>query len=175
MNNQDNQREATLYAYMAGFLDGEGTIRISKSQKQSKKWNPSYNAGISVVNTNWEVIKLFKDVFEHSAGKERKECRSGYKVVYRWGMSGNKGIVEILQKLYPYLIVKKPQAKLVLEFIERKNTSGFKWGKKRTDLKLPDSELQLREEFYQKVKKLNAIGAPATTNQKDTREGEVIV
>jgi len=34
MKKQDNQREATLYAYVAGIIDGEGTIRIGKTKNK---------------------------------------------------------------------------------------------------------------------------------------------
>jgi len=59
---------------------------------------------------------------------------------------------------------------LVIKFCEERKTTGF-----RRNKKLPISELQRREELYWKVKKLNAVGAPATTKQEDTREGEAMV
>jgi hypothetical protein len=127
-------------------------------------------------------------------------------MMYRWGTSGSKVVPEILEKLLPYLIVKKENAELVLEFCkgkarvcghkekkcrkcgEVKEKQGYglchkcyaqeyrhktlsKWKKDFSkNNHLSEKEIQWREELYWKVKKLNAVGAAATTNQKETRE-----
>jgi hypothetical protein len=153
---QDNQREAILLSYLAGIVDGEGTIRIN-AQRLSKKphWNIRYAPSISIGMTNKEIIELFVKVF---GSKLREECVPNRKKMFRWGTSGTIRVLNIVKKLYPYLIVKKEQARLLIEFCENKQTNGF-----RRNEYLPDSELQRRKELYEKVKKLNAVGAPATT------------
>jgi len=166
---QDNQREAILFSYLAGIIDGEGTIRIGANNPPAK-WpnrNIVYYASIGLGMTDKAVIELFAKKF---GGNLRKECVPNRKIVYRWGTCGSKVVPEIIKRLLPYLIVKKKQAELVIKFCEERKTTGF-----RRNKKLPISELQRREEFYWKVKKLNAVGAPATTKQEDTREGEAMV
>lgn len=167
--NQDNQREATLYAYLAGIIDGEGTIRIGacKPNKKNPNWNVRYYAAISIGMVEKKVIEKLQQAFGSNIWIE---CVPNRKTIYRWGTSGTKNMIDIIKKLIPYLIVKKEQAKLILQFCENKKVNGF-----RRNLKLPMKELQRREEIYLKVKKLNAVGAPATTKQDDTREGEVMV
>ena len=166
---QDNQREAVLLSYLAGIMDGEGTIRIgaTKPSEKNKHWNTKYYASVSMGNTSKEVVKMFVDKF---GSKVREECVPNRKKMYRWGTSGNIVVPKILKQLLPYLVIKKKQAELVIMFCETRKVKGF-----RRNEKLPISELQRREEFYWKVKKLNAVGAPATTKQEDTREGEAIV
>jgi len=166
---QDNQKQAILLSYLAGIIDGEGTIRIGKSSPPIKypNHNPKYYAAISIGMVDKKVIEIIVKKF---GSKIREECVPNRKKIYRWGTSGNKVVPNIIKQLLPYLIVKKEQAKLVIKFCEKQNHIGF-----RRNEYLPIKELQLREEFYWKVKKLNVVGAAATTKQEDTREGEAIV
>lgn len=167
---QDNQRQATLYAYLAGIIDGEGTIRIARNKLKSKPhWNYTYSAHISVGMSNKEVLELFQKTFGYKISV-RKECVPNRKTMYRWGTSGNNTTPKILKELLPYLIVKKKNAELVIEFCETKQTCGYP-----KKLGLPKEELQRREFYFQEVKKLNAVGAAATTNRIDTSDGEMIV
>ena len=166
---QDNQREAYLYAYLAGIIDGEGTIRIEKANRIKTNWVPRYSAAICAVNTNQEVIELLRQTFTPQCNMRKVEVLQSRKPCYRWGTSGSQITQGILEKLLPFLVIKRSQAELVLEFCRKKKSfANFKGG-------VSKEELLWREEFYQKVKKLNATGAPATTNQEHTREGEVIV
>jgi hypothetical protein len=207
MDIQDNQRQAVLYSYLAGIIDGEGTIRIGFSNKDSRG-NPTklYYAAVSVGMTDYRIIKLLADTF---GSKVREERVPGRKLMYRWGTSGNKAVPKILEKVMPYLIVKRRQAELVMEFCktfkdeipprERKcldcgNIKQIRGHglcdtcyarRLRNKKEMPsvfiragwvtNQELQRREDFYRKVRELNAVGAAATTKPKDTREGEVIV
>jgi hypothetical protein len=166
LNPYDNQREAVLLAYMAGIIDGEGTIGITKTTPK-RYTNPRYTARIHFGNVNKEVIEMFAKRFGGSVRTERVPNR---KLIYRWYRVGNPITKEIVESLLPYLVIKKPQAENVLEFL---NTIQLKGYQKRDGV--PPKELQRREYFFQKAKELNAYGAPATTNREDTREGEVIV
>lgn len=169
-NGQGNQRQAILLSYMAGIIDGEGTIRINKANmtktKQVRYANPKYAASISLGMTDRQIPDLFVEVF---GGKTRLECVQGNrKPIYRWGTSGRIGTQAILKQLLPYLRVKRKQAELVIDFCERCQRPY------QANLGLSELELRFREDVYQKVRKLNETGAAATTNRGDTREGEVI-
>jgi len=151
--------------------------------------------------TNKKVIELIASIF---GSKVRTECVPNRKIIYRWGTSGNIVIPKIINEIYPYLIVKKEQADLVLEFCKKypkeikkcricgsTKIQGYSLCpncyakiKRRGELEnwkipsakfLPKKELQRREDLYRKIKKLNAVGAPTTTKRNDTREREVIV
>lgn len=193
---QDNQRQTALYAYLAGIIDGEGTIRIGKAG--NFKNNPNYQsrhyASISLGMVNKEVLELFHKKF---GAKVRLERVPSKRNMWRWGTSGNKIVPKILKKLLPYLIVKHKQAELVLMFCNQ-YADEHKLLRKCVDCKkdekirgynlcsncyqkayrkntlhkykinyikistISNLELQRREEFYQKVKKLNAVGVAAT-------------
>jgi len=149
---QDNQRQAILYAYLAGIIDGEGTIRIGSAKHIG--WNTRYSAAISVGMVNEEIIDLLVKTF---GSKKRIECVPNKRPIYRWGTSGNIVVPIILKTLLPYLIVKRKQAELIIKFCHERTTIGF-----RRNKGLPKKELRRRERLYLKVKTLNAVGAAAT-------------
>lgn len=161
MSRKDNQREEL--AYLAGIIDGEGSIRMQKTIFKSQ--NPKYMPMISVVNTNIEVVEMVSKllnnsrVFEHNS----KGIIIGHKVCFKTQKTGLKSLLEPLNKLLPFLRIKKRQAELLLEYINgyspTKQTAGGN-GKYRDE-----KENLFRESIYQELKKLNS---PATTNRKDT-------
>ncbi len=150
---QDNQGQAVLLAYLAGIIDGEGTIRIGRNQPSNKKWNLKYYASISVGMVLKEIPEMFAQEFGANVRIERVPEK---RPIYRWGTSGNKTVPRILKQLLPYLRVKKVQAIEVIKFCEEQMI-GFK-----RNNGLPIQELRRRERSYQKVRKLNAVGAAAT-------------
>lgn len=122
----DNPRQALL-AYLAGIIDGEGTISIHKV-KIKKNWNYSYAVRINVGMTNYEVIKLFADTFGLNIRQERP--RGVHRqFMYRCGTSGNKNAIRIIKQLFPYLIVKRKNAEVAFEFA--KGFNSRKHSKKR--------------------------------------------
>jgi len=162
-----NQREAVQLAYMAGIFDGEGTFSITKTQPKGYT-NPRYSGRVMIGMVEREVIELFANRYGGSVLVERVP---GRKLVFRWkkvGDSENTAIV--VKELLPFLIAKRKQAELLLEYIISKKSTGF-----QRNQGVPLSELQRREDFYLRMKELNAVGAPATTNRDDIREDEVIV
>jgi len=71
--------------------------------------------------------------------------------------------------MIPFLIAKKEQAITLLDFLQNwENPVNNKLG-------ISPQELQRREEAYQKMRKLNAVGAAATTNSRSSGDAEVIV
>lgn len=158
---QDNQKQAVLYAYFAGLLDGEGSIRIAVDRRTWREgkpiWNYAYQGAISIGMTDKEVITLFRDTFMPNTAVHIERVPNR-KIVYRCSTSGRLNIISILEKLMPYLKVKKPQAELVMKFCKEKLIAGL-----RRNKKLPIKELRRRQELYLQVKKLNAVGAVATT------------
>mgnify|MGYP001561094373 CR=1 FL=1 len=150
MKSQDNQREAVFLSYLAGIIDGEGTIRIGSSKPTNKiNWNTIYYAAISVGMTNRKIIEMFVKKFGSKIREEK--CVANRKKMYRWGTSGNFVVPTILKQLLPYLVVKKEQAELVIKYCSKVKTTGF-----RRNKKLPINQLLWREDFYQKMKKLNS-------------------
>lgn len=173
---QDNQRQAILLSYLAGIIDGEGCIRIKKNTQRGTQ-QCQYHTTISVGMTDERIPQILCERF---GGKVRVELMKTSRNLYRWQLENRALAIEALKQLEPLLIVKREQALLALEFENkycRLNTFSAKTVATKTEFDLSGyySQIQLREDFYLRMKKLNAVGAAATTNRENTREGEVIV
>ncbi len=103
-------------AYVAGFFDGEGTIGIiaRKPHQKSKTLNCYHQLHVSCTNTNEEVIKYLHELFGGSIFKAW-DTRGKRRACYRWGLTSRKA-KEFLQAILPYLIVKKQEATIAIEF-----------------------------------------------------------
>lgn len=102
-------------------------------------------------------------------GSVREECVPNARSIWRWSQTGNEKVKNTLNVIRPYLIVKRQQAELVLELIDNWHIPH-----KRND-GVPIWEIQRRQDLYIKVRKLNAVGAAATTERKSIREDEATV
>ena len=164
---QGNPRQAVLLAYIAGIMDGEGTIRLQKN-KVKANWNFTYHAQLSMGMVTEEIPNLLKETL---GGNVREERVLNRRSIWRWTLTGRFQIIAILEALLPYLRVKKPQAELALEFCR-----NWKNATRHHHVWLVDEkEIQRREDAYQAMRKLNVVGAAATTKRVGTREGEAIV
>jgi hypothetical protein len=114
MNNQDNQRQAFLYSYLAGIFDGEGTIGIAR-HKQTDMVSYKYTAYISIGMSSAPILKLISKTFGGNVTKE--SVLPNRKQIYRWKRSSFL-MIEVVDKLLPFLIEKREQAILVRAFVE---------------------------------------------------------
>jgi len=96
-------------AYLAGIIDGEGCIAVSK-QWRNNRWQ--YRLQLSITSTS----EILKDWLETTFGgfvwstNPRSSNRS---TMLHWTASGNR-CQQLLKMVLPYLKVKKPQAELAL-------------------------------------------------------------
>lgn len=172
---QDNQRQAVLWAYLAGLIDGEGSFVIQKTEvekiaKSCNSKSPKYLAFFCIGMVDKAPLDLIRDTI--GAGKVYEERVPNRRSIWRIRFGGRLKLMPFIKELIPYLIVKKKQAELMIEFCEKWVTTRNKLG--QTVITAPE-ELQRREEAYQKMRKLNAVGAAATTKPFCTRECEAIV
>jgi len=169
---QGNPRQAVLLSYFAGIIDGEGCLRINKMKSQNlqhvhaKAKNDRYAAFICVGMTNKQIIQMLTYTL---GGSMREERILNRRSIWRWTVSGRQIVTNALESVFPYLVVKKPQAELLFELI-----NNWKTPYRRSD-GVSLEELQRREDIYLKMCKLNAVGAAATTEREGTREGEATV
>ncbi len=177
----DNQRQAVLLGYLAGIIDGEGCLGIRKvtapetlRQRKAERIGAVYSTYISVGMIDKRPLDLLQSYFGGSIREERVPDRRS---IWRWAITSRPVALKMLTVLVPYLIVKQGQAEAIIKFCSvlplSKGTEVIE-GKKIYRTVSPQ-EIQRREEAYQAVRKLNFVGAAATTNRVDSREAEVIV
>ena len=166
-----NPMQAARLAYAAGIIDGEGTIRINKTIPKkagdsSDRISPAYDGQICCGMTDRRVLDFLSSML---GGRVREERVPGRLSVWRWAVTGRKNIMKVLDQIQPYLLVKQANAIVLRDLNENWKTP---WSRQKG---VDTEELQRREELYQKMRELNAVGAAATTKQKSSREVEAIV
>ncbi len=139
----------TRKAYIAGLIDGEGCITITRRKiKRLKTDYWYYEPQVVVANTDKRMTDFLVDLcggWVVVVTKTQKEC---HKPSYHWKMTGDN-LRQLLRDVSPYLIVKKKQASLILSFPSYKRN-----GKKcRTKI-----ERQAQEDLWLIVKNLNKKG-----------------
>lgn len=92
------------FAYIAGFFDGEGCIHVIK---------PRLNLRLSASNTDQHPLNFMCEILGGSVNKKSESC-GNRKACYQWLCNGVMAS-EALEKLLPYLIVKKERALLCIE------------------------------------------------------------
>jgi hypothetical protein len=112
-------------AYLAGIIDGEGTITCCRAIQSYYKNSPNkkiygYRLLCKVSNTDLELLYWIKERFGGRISKwsnnyTEKATLRGWKKGYSidWW---TKDATEIVKLVYPYLIIKKRQATLALKF-----------------------------------------------------------
>ncbi len=163
----DNPQQAALLGYLAGIIDGEGTLRINKTtsasslaHRKATELGAIYSPVIGVGMVDRRVPELLA---EHLGGSVREErVRNGQRrSIWRWTITSRPKAIAVLQLLTPLLIVKREQAELLLDFCLK--GEGFKGGSGENRLRITPDELQRREDAYLTMRKLNTVGAAATT------------
>ena len=102
-------------AYMAGILDGEGTITI-KQCKGKKGTSNGYSVQVLVFNTDEGLMVWLEDKFSGLL-TEKKGVASGNRKCYVWWLSGELA-GQLLEVLLPYLKIKAKQAELAIRFLD---------------------------------------------------------
>lgn len=98
-------------AYIAGLFDGEGSVSVFKAGGQYA----CLSLRIQIVNTNITPLQLVVNMLKGTihtypyTPEQRMPC-------YRWRIGGVAAGF-ILEKLLPYLIIKKERAILGIEFV----------------------------------------------------------
>lgn len=110
--------------YLAGFFDGEGTFLIGTQKSRNPLNTKIYShASIMLSQSGEDGLALLEQVQEQHGGKiyehlkagQHKATKSAYKLYWN-----KKEGVELCKKLIPFLILKKNQAQIVLDYLTRK-------------------------------------------------------
>lgn len=118
-------------AYIAGFLDGEGCIRI----KEANQGGNSYYVWIAITNSYKPTLDYIKNMF---GGQVRRAEVSANKIIYHYLITSSEA-VDMLKTCLGFIREKRGQAELAILFHEKKSTmtpKEKKWAyKKISELK----------------------------------------
>lgn len=130
-------RESTK-AYIAGCIDGDGHIGISS--------HGQYSPCIQLVGQSKELMDYIQKCFGGTYSNKNKN-RPDKEPFYEWNMYGRTAQIEFVESILPYLVIKKSQAKILLEF-----------------MLIPRSEYnpRKREGLYRAIKETRSLGTVET-------------
>lgn len=100
----------TTAAWLAGLLDGEGCFHIAHS-KARNQLNPQVIVGMCHQPTVEHVAKLMG-----SPVRGVKTYRKGWRDRWSTTLCGARQIESLLTRILPYLVAKREEAELMLEF-----------------------------------------------------------
>jgi len=104
----------TTLSYLAGFVDGDGSIGVCLEPKTRGRWGAT--PFLSISNVNPTVPHLCRLLF---GGKcyLRVPKEPSRKPIWKWDARGTRAY-QVVAQLYPYLSQKRPQAENLLDFWE---------------------------------------------------------
>src|SRR3989344_2302024 len=107
--------DSTTLAYIAGFLDGDGSVFFQIIPRKDYKQRFQIRSSIAFYqkSDNKEILEWLKTVFGSGYIRHRKTGISDYTVVE------SKEVQRILQLLQPYVKLKKKQVDLGLKILQR--------------------------------------------------------
>ena len=107
--------DSSVLAYIAGFLDGDGSIffQIVPRKDYKQKFQIRTSIAFYQKKDNVEILNWIKEQFGAGYIRHRKTGISDYTIV-----ESNK-VYEILKLLQPYVKLKKKQVELGLEILQK--------------------------------------------------------
>ena len=130
--------------YAAGFFDGEGCVILNKRTLPGSS-HSDYNLQVMINNTSLETLERFSREYGGKVVKMDNSNPSNgpvaRKQMYRWWIPSSSAVL-FLRRIYPFLIEKKSQVWLALEY--REQISGTNGKRPR----VTENEVALREGYY---------------------------
>ena len=121
--NQQERINVIEFSYLAGIIDGEGTITVKESGilKETRRYH--ITPSVVIVNTsedliNWIHTFLSSQMIGHyiHQKKEKENRRKIFRVIIK----GSSRVLKLLEEVHPFLIIKKKQSEIVQELCKRK-------------------------------------------------------
>lgn len=145
----------TELAYLAGLIDGEGTIYIGNHSKNPKNGIPYYQTLLKVTSTNKIVIDWLKDKFGGwiSTYTPKQTPLNSRRQPYSWNITGSE-MENLFSLTLQFLIIKKEECKIMLKMRETYNRKCSVKGKQGIQ-SIPKEIIDLRQHYFLELRKLH--------------------
>lgn len=142
-------------AYLAGIIDGEGSIYIGNFSCNKKTGAKYYQTNMEVTNTDKILIDwLLENIGGRSGVYTAKQTpKNSRKTVYRWMVSGDL-LTHLCHLLLPYLTIKKRQCEIMIKMRKTYEHTGMQKGKQGIQ-DLPQLLLDERQKYLEEMKSLH--------------------
>lgn len=154
--------EKIKLAYIAGIVDGEGYISITKNACSTCVRGYRHRVQIVIVNTDLRLINRLKNWF---GGHIEKIVRPEIyrKQAYSWKMWAVNEQLEFLNLVEPHLFIKRINAQICIDFLEN-GAMGFK------GLPITKEEWERRETLCKKIQYINQRHTRLASETKREKE-----
>ena len=136
--------------YIAGLFDGEGNVNIYRHEYDAPR-KAGYELSIAIHNTHKGIVeRLHGEWGGYLQARIRKTDK--WKTGYAWKLSSNEAIA-LLEKIIPFLVIKREQAEVAIEFQKLKQKKRFRFIQNIQEVD------DFYEICYQKMRILNKKGS----------------
>ncbi len=143
-------------AYLAGIIDGEGSVYIGNFSCNPKTGSKYYQTNIEVSNTDKNLIDWLSNIF---GGRiylytHKQTPKNSRRTVYRWTISGER-VTHVCELIFPYVVAKKRQVEIMIKMRETfKPKTGVIRGVQ--GIQILDAELlALRQSYFEEMQSLH--------------------
>ncbi len=107
-------KEELVMAYIAGLIDGDGSFSLLKEKRVS---GFKYFPCIQLSNVFEGMITF---LYQNFGGSKKVKTPQGHakKVQYVWNVRGYESCKKVMEKISPYIVLKKKQLKCLLNFVD---------------------------------------------------------
>lgn len=130
--------------YLAGYFDGEGCIHIHVK---------TFALHCSVASTKLDALEIFYELFHGNVRILKRKLKKNHRIIYHWVVTSSQAEM-FLERILPYLILKKKEAELALEFREKCFAPRNEDHRRYTIKKLTKFDIERREEYRLRMRKL---------------------
>jgi len=155
----------TTKSYLAGIIDGEAYIGIKRSDWGMRNRDdvhcPTYSERVQIrlsnLPENEKVLQILKDNYGGRLYAEKKiyQSVSGFNTNHKMLLyaASDRVATAIIKDVYPYLIIKKFQASVILKLRKNKESKQARMrGGKNSRRKLSKKILNYREQLWMSIK-----------------------
>lgn len=129
-------------AWLAGIIDGEGSIFVMKQSRKDRERKYNYILRISVQSSDGIMAKECLAITGEGACFDQETSKENQSNTYKWQVSGKRA-KHVLENILPFLRVKKDQALVAIDF---QNTTKKHWRQMTVD------DYKKQEDCYYKLK-----------------------
>lgn len=140
--------DKTVWAYIAGLIDTDGSFSIKREKYKTK--NMGYSPVICLSLISSDALNFIKQHVAEGSIRIVKAPATKQGFVYRWTVFSRPDCIFIIKKIIPYLHNKKESAEILLEFCD-----GFE--AQQGQYLLTREQILFRENLYTKLIKANGV------------------
>lgn len=149
----NNSNDPLVLSYVAGLFDTDGCFYIKKQISNSKDVKTvRFNQRIQLSMTSLDGINFILKNFKLGNFKIKKNKTNMDNFIFDFEINNREDCVEFLNKIIPYLMIKKYRAKKLLEFC-----NGYK-KTKYCKAMVDSDQIAFRNKCYQELCSLNKNG-----------------